>query len=95
MIYYEHQERDADFLYDTKGKYIQDAEKDGRQDLPDKWKTIKQDRVKYIRLLKNALEKEIHQQTVCNFYFTFLHYKGRENQKYSNLRNRPVHLALY
>ena len=25
--------KDADFLYDTIGKYIQDAEKDDRQDL--------------------------------------------------------------
>ena len=53
--------KDADFLYDTIGKYIQDAEKDGRQDLVDMWKTIKQDREKHIRLLKDALEKEIHQ----------------------------------
>ncbi len=53
--------KDADFLYDTIGKYIQDAEKDGRQDLADMWKTIKQDRVKHVRLLKDALEKEIHQ----------------------------------
>ncbi len=55
--------KDADFLYDTIGKYIQDAEKDGRQDLADMWKTIKQDREKHVRLLKDALEKEIHQQT--------------------------------
>lgn len=55
--------KDADFLYDTIGKYIQDAEKDGRQDLVDMWKTIKQDREKHVRLLKDALEKEIHQQT--------------------------------
>jgi hypothetical protein len=53
--------KDADFLYDTIGKYIQDAEKDGRQDLADMWKTIKQDRIKHMRLLKDALEKEIHQ----------------------------------
>jgi hypothetical protein len=53
--------KDADFLYDTIGKYIQDAEKDGRQDLADMWKTIKQDRIKHVRLLKDALEKEIHQ----------------------------------
>ncbi|HKX97836.1 MAG TPA: hypothetical protein VJL78_08410 [Candidatus Nitrosocosmicus sp.] len=53
--------KDADFLYDTIGKYIQDAEKDGRQDLADMWKSIKQDRIKHIRLLKDALEKEIHQ----------------------------------
>jgi hypothetical protein len=53
--------KDADFLYDTIGKYIQDAEKDGRQDLADMWNTIKQDRIRHIRLLKDALEKEIHQ----------------------------------
>jgi hypothetical protein len=53
--------KDADFLYDTIGKYIQDAEKDGRQDLANMWKTIKQDRIKHMRLLKDALEKEIHQ----------------------------------
>jgi len=53
--------KDADFLYDTIGKYIQDAEKDGRQDLSDMWNTIKQDRIRHIRLLKDALEKEIHQ----------------------------------
>ena len=53
--------KDADFLYDTIGKYIHDAEKDGRQDLVDMWKTIKQDRERHVKLLKDALEKEIHQ----------------------------------
>jgi DNA-binding ferritin-like protein len=53
--------KDADFLYDTINKYIQDAEKDGRQDLVDMWKTIKQDREKHVHLLKDALEKEFHQ----------------------------------
>lgn len=53
--------KDADFLYDVIGKYIQDAEKDGRQDLVDMWKTIKQDRERHIQLLKDALEKEFHQ----------------------------------
>ncbi len=52
--------RDADFLYDTVNKYIQDAEKDGRQDLVDMWKTIKQDREKHVSMLKDALEKEFH-----------------------------------
>ena len=58
--------KDADFLYDTIGKYIQDAEKDGRQDLADMWKTIKHDRVKHVRLLKDALEKEIHQSVIIH-----------------------------
>jgi hypothetical protein len=53
--------KDADFLYDTINKYIQDAEKDNRQDLVDMWKTIKQDRETHVRILKEALEREIHQ----------------------------------
>lgn len=52
--------KDADFLYDVIGKYIQDAEKDGRQDLIEMWKTIKQDREKHLHMLKDALEKELH-----------------------------------
>ena len=39
--------KDADFLYDTIGKYIQDAEK-------------------HVRLLKDALEKEIHQSVIIH-----------------------------
>jgi hypothetical protein len=53
--------KEADFLYDVIDRYIQDAEKDGRQDLVDMWKTIKQDREKHVHLLKDALEKEFHQ----------------------------------
>ena len=41
--------------------YIQDAEKDNRKDLVDMWKTIIQDREKHVRILKEALEREIHQ----------------------------------
>ena len=36
--------RDADFLYDTIGVYIRDAQKANRSDLVDMWNTIKQDR---------------------------------------------------
>jgi DNA-binding ferritin-like protein len=53
--------KDADFLYDTINKYIQDAEKDNRKDLVDMWKTIKQDREKHVHILKDALEREFHQ----------------------------------
>ncbi len=52
--------KDADFIYDTIDKYIQDAEKDNRSDLVDMWKTIKQDREKHVHMLKDALEKEFH-----------------------------------
>ena len=52
--------KDADFIYDTIDKYIQDAEKDNRSDLVDMWKTIKQDREKHVHMLKDALENEFH-----------------------------------
>ena len=53
--------RDADFLYDTIDKYIRDAESANKSDLIELWKTIKNDRHKHIDMLKEALEKEIHQ----------------------------------
>jgi hypothetical protein len=53
--------KEADFLYNTINKCVQDAENDGRQDLVDMWKTIKQDREKHTRMLKDALEREFHQ----------------------------------
>ena len=53
--------RDADFLYDTIDKYIRDAESANKSDLIELWKTIKNDRQKHIDMLKEALEKEIHQ----------------------------------
>ncbi len=52
--------KDADFIYDTIDKYIQDAEKDNRSDLVDMWKTIRQDREKHVHMLKDALENEFH-----------------------------------
>ena len=52
--------KDADFLYDTINKYINDAQKDNRQDLVDMWKIIRQDREKHVHMLKDALEKEFH-----------------------------------
>ncbi len=52
--------KDADFIYDTIDKYIQDAEKDNRSDLIDMWKTIRQDREKHVHMLKDALENEFH-----------------------------------
>jgi len=52
--------KDADFLYDTINKYINDAQKENRQDLVDMWKTIKQDREKHVHMLKESLEREFH-----------------------------------
>jgi len=52
--------KDAAFLYDTINRYINDAQKENRQDLVDMWKTIKQDREKHVHMLKDALEREFH-----------------------------------
>ena len=51
---------DAEFLYDTIDKYIQDAQNANKQELVNTWNKIKNDRLSHINMLKDALEKEIH-----------------------------------
>jgi hypothetical protein len=50
----------AEFLYDTIDTYIQDAQNANKQELVDTWKKIKTDRLSHVNMLKDALEKEIH-----------------------------------
>jgi vacuolar-type H+-ATPase subunit H len=50
--------READFLYSTVDKYIQDAQNDGRQNLVEIWKEIKQDKQKHLTKLRQCLEQE-------------------------------------
>ena len=50
--------READFLYSTVEKYIQDAKSDGRQNLVEIWKEIKQDKQKHLTKLRQCLEQE-------------------------------------
>jgi hypothetical protein len=52
--------KDADFLYDTIDKYIDDAKKSNKNELVNLWNRIKEDRLKHINDLKEALEREIH-----------------------------------
>jgi hypothetical protein len=52
--------READFLYDTIDKYIDDAKKSNNDELVNLWNRIKQDRLKHINDLKEALERVIH-----------------------------------
>ncbi len=51
-------EREADFLYSTVGTYINDARKENRPQVEEIWKTMKEDKRKHIRLLREALSKE-------------------------------------
>ena len=50
--------READFLYTTVDKYIQDAQSDGRQNLVNLWNEIKQDKQRHLSKLRECLEQE-------------------------------------
>ena len=54
--------RDADFLYSTVDRYIEDAQKDGRTNLIEIWKEIKQDKQKHLTKLRDCLEKEAKEE---------------------------------
>lgn len=53
--------KDAGFLYETINTYIKDAQSANKTDLVETWQTIKKDRLRHLHMLKDALEKEIHQ----------------------------------
>ena len=50
--------READFLYTTVDKYIQDAQSDGRQNLVNLWNEIKRDKQRHLSKLRECLKKE-------------------------------------
>jgi hypothetical protein len=50
--------READFLYSTVDKYIQDAQNDGRRNPVDLWNEIKQDKQRHLARLRECLEQE-------------------------------------
>jgi rubrerythrin len=52
--------KDADFIYDTIETYIRDAQKANKTRVVEIWQTIKTDRKRHMRMLKEALEEEIH-----------------------------------
>ncbi len=52
--------KDAGFLYETIDTYIEDAQSANKTELVETWQTIKKDRLRHLRMLKEALEKEIH-----------------------------------
>jgi hypothetical protein len=50
--------KEADFLYSTVDKYIQDAQSDGRQNLVKVWNEIKQDKQRHLSRLRECLQQE-------------------------------------
>jgi hypothetical protein len=53
---------EADFLYSTVDKYIEDARKDRRDQLVDTWNEIKKDKQKHLDKLRQCLEQEAKQE---------------------------------
>lgn len=58
--------READFLYSTVDKYIQDAQSDGRQNLVDLWNEIKQDKQKHLSRLRECLQQVANDQKLSS-----------------------------
>jgi hypothetical protein len=50
--------KEADFLYSTVDKYIQDAQNDGNTPLVDLWNQIKQDKQRHLAKLIECLKVE-------------------------------------
>ncbi len=56
--------KEADFLYSTIDKYIEDAEKDRREYLIELWNEMKKDKQKHLSMLRQALEKEAKEEKI-------------------------------
>lgn len=51
-------EREANFLYSTVETYINDARKESRPQAEEIWKTMKDDKRKHIRMLRETFSKD-------------------------------------
>ena len=47
--------KEADFMYSTVDKYIEDANRDNRKELVEIWNEMKRDKEKHLRMLREAL----------------------------------------
>lgn len=56
--------KDADFLYSTVDRYIEDAQNDGKDNLAEIWREIKQDKEKHLTKLRDCLEKEAKEENL-------------------------------
>jgi hypothetical protein len=54
--------KEAQFLYSTIDTYIRDAEQDNRPHLIEIWKTLKKDSQNHEQVLREALEKDAHEE---------------------------------
>jgi rubrerythrin len=51
-------EREAKFLYSIYNTYMEDARRENRQDIENIWNNIRQDKLKHLQMLREALAKE-------------------------------------
>jgi rubrerythrin len=55
-------DQEAKFLYKTIDTYIEDARRERRSDVEDVWKTIKEDKKKHVKMLREALSKDAKEE---------------------------------
>lgn len=55
-------DQEAKFLYKTIETYIEDARRESRTDIEDVWKTIKEDKKKHVKMLREALSKDAKEE---------------------------------
>jgi len=58
--------READFLYSTVEKYIEDSQSVGRQNLVEIWKEIKQDKQRHLTKLMESLDKKSKEEKLTS-----------------------------
>ncbi len=57
--------KEADFLYSTVDKFIQDAQNDGNTKLVELWNEIKQDKQRHLTKLRECLENEVKNEKLA------------------------------
>jgi hypothetical protein len=55
-------DQEAKFLYKTIDTYIEDARREGRTDIEEMWNTIKEDKKKYVKILREALSRDAKEE---------------------------------
>ncbi len=55
-------DQEAKFLYKTIDTYIEDARREGRTHIEDLWNTIKEDKKKHVKILKEALSRDAKEE---------------------------------
>ena len=55
-------DQEAKFLYKTIDTYIEDAKRERRSDVEEVWNTIKEDKKKHVKMLREVLSKDAREE---------------------------------